>query len=42
MVKPATDFESDLRSNIEKMYLEGKITGTPYVDTDALLKIMEK
>lgn len=42
MVKPATDFENDLRSNIEKLYLEGKITGTPYVNTDALLKLMEE
>ena len=38
---PVTDFRNDLRSNLEKIYLNGDISGVPYVDTDSLLHIIE-
>lgn len=34
---PITDYSNDLRANLEKYYLNGDISGVPYVDTDALL-----
>ena len=40
-LKPITYFGSDLRSNIEKVYLSGKVKGVPYLDIDAILDIME-
>jgi len=41
-VLPATEFKDDLRANIEKMYLDGDITGVPFVNTDSLMDIIEK
>ena len=38
-VYPATDFRTDMRSNIEKLYLDGKLTGVPHVDLDTLFEI---
>ena len=40
-LKPITYFGSDLRSNIEKIYLSGEVKGVPYLDIDAILDIME-
>ena len=40
-LKPITNFGSDLRSNIEKVYLAGDVKGVPYLDVDAILDIME-
>ena len=40
-LKPITYFGSDLRSNIEKVYLSGEVSGVPYLDIDAILDIME-
>jgi hypothetical protein len=40
-LKPIANFGSDLRSNIEKVYLSGEVQGVPYLDVDAILDIME-
>lgn len=39
-VLPATDFRNDFRSNLEKLYLNGDMTGVPYVDMGELLNIV--
>lgn len=36
-----TDFDADFRSNLEKVYLSGEVTGVPYVDLAAILDIVE-
>lgn len=41
-VMPITDYSNDLRSNLEKYYLNGDITGVPYVETESLLNEIEK
>jgi len=41
-VMPITDYSNDLRSNLEKYYLNGDITGVPYVETESLLNKIEK
>lgn len=38
-VYPITYFQHNIRTNIEKMYLDGKFTGVPYVELDNLLDI---
>lgn len=40
-VYPATDFRTDMRSNIEKLYLDGKLTGVPHVDMDSLMEMAD-
>ncbi len=42
MVRPVTDFENDFRTNLEKIYLAGEISGVPYVDIDTILEIVEE
>jgi AAA15 family ATPase/GTPase len=41
-VMPITDYNNDLRSNLEKYYLNGDITGVPYIETESLLNEIEK
>lgn len=41
-VMPITDYSNDLRSNLEKYYLNGDITGVPFVETESLLDKIEK
>ena len=41
-VMPITDYSNELRSNLEKYYLNGDITGVPYVDTESLLNEIQK
>jgi len=41
MVRPVTDFGDDLRSNIENKYLDGEISGIPYIDFALLNKVLE-
>lgn len=41
-VMPITDYSNDLRSNLEKYYLNGDITGVPYIETESLLNEIEK
>lgn len=41
-ITPITEFDNDLRSNLEKIYLSGEISGVPYVDVQKLLNIIEQ
>ncbi len=41
-VKAITDYKGDLRSNLEKTYLSGEISGVPYVNADAILNVLEE
>lgn len=40
-IRPITDFGNSLRSNLEKIYLEGEISGVPYVNIDSILDIIQ-
>lgn len=39
-VYPITHFQRNIRTNLEKMYLDGKLTGVPYVELDSILDII--
>ncbi len=39
-IYPITYFQRNIRSSIEKMYLDGKLTGVPYVELDNLFDII--
>lgn len=36
-VCPITDFKRNIRSDMEKMYLDGQFTGVPYIDVDNII-----
>lgn len=38
---PITSIRSNIRSDIEKMYLDSKLTGVPYVELDHLIEIAD-
>lgn len=38
---PVTDFDEDFRTNMEKLYLGGYISGVPYVDVQMLLNLIK-
>ena len=40
-LKPITYLGSDLRSNIEKVYLSGEVKGVPYIDVETILDIIK-
>ena len=37
---PLTDFSNDMRSNLEKLYLEGDFGGVPYVNITSLMELI--
>lgn len=39
-VSPITDFKKNIRSDMEKMYLEGEFTGVPYIDIDNIIALI--
>lgn len=39
-VYPITHFERNIRTGIEKMYLDGRLTGVPYVELDNILNLI--
>ena len=39
-VYPITHFQKTIRSSIEKMYFDGKLTGVPYVELDNIIKLI--
>lgn len=39
-VYPITSFQQNIRTSIEKMYLDGKLTGVPYVELDNLFELI--
>lgn len=39
-VYPITYFQRNIRTNIEKMYLDGRLTGVPYVELDNILDLI--
>lgn len=39
-VYPITSFQRNIRTSIEKMYLDGKLTGVPYVELDNLFELI--
>lgn len=39
-VYPITSFQQNIRTSIEKMYLDGKLTGVPYVQLDNLFELI--
>ena len=39
-VYPITHFQRNIRTSIEKMYLDGRLTGVPYVELDNILDII--
>jgi len=40
-VYPITYFQRNIRTSIEKMYLDGRLTGVPYVEFDAILDLID-
>lgn len=39
---PLTDFSSDMRSNLENLYLDGDFGGVPYVNVNGLMELIHK
>ena len=39
-ITPIIEISNDLRSNIEKSYLSGDVTGIPYINSDAIDAIL--
>lgn len=39
-VYPITHFQRNIRTSIEKMYLDGRLTGVPYVELDNILDLI--
>ena len=39
---PLTDFSSDMRSNLENLYLDGDFGGVPYVNENGLMELIHK
>lgn len=39
-VYPITYFQRNIRTDLEKIYLDGKLTGVPYVESDQILHII--
>lgn len=39
-VYPITHFQRNIRTSMEKMYLDGRLTGVPYVELDNILDIL--
>ncbi len=39
-IYPITHFQNNIRTSMEKMYLDGRLTGVPYVDIDNLTEII--
>ena len=42
ILTPLSDFSNDMRSNMEKLYLEGDFGGVPYISIDRLLKLIRQ
>jgi AAA15 family ATPase/GTPase len=38
---PLTDFKLDLRSKLDELYLSGALSGTPYINSEAVLSLLE-
>ena len=39
---PLTDFSSDMRSNLENLYLDGDFGGVPYVSMSGLMELIQR
>ena len=39
---PLTDFSSDMRSNLENLYLDGDFGGVPYVSMNGLMDLIQR
>lgn len=39
-VFPITDFQHNIRTSIEKMYLDGRLTGVPYVELENIIELI--
>lgn len=39
-IYPITHFQRNIRTSIEKMYLDGRLTGVPYVELDNILNLI--
>lgn len=39
-IYPITHFQRNIRTSIEKMYLDGRLTGVPYVELDSILNLI--
>ena len=39
-IYPITHFQRNIRTSMEKMYLDGRLTGVPYVELDNILDII--
>ena len=39
-IYPITHFQRNIRTSLEKLYLDGRLTGVPYVDLDNILDIL--
>ena len=42
ILTPLSDFSNDMRSNLEKLYLEGDFGGVPYISIERLLKLIKQ
>lgn len=39
-IYPITHFQRNIRTSMEKMYLDGRLTGVPYVELDSILDLL--
>lgn len=42
ILTPLSDFSNDMRSNMEKLYLEGDFGGVPYISLERLLELIKQ